>query len=139
MNNSKDFILNLLPHRYPFLMVDMVEELNSDKCIAWKDVTPEEPCFEGHFPGEPIFPGVLTIEALAQTCAICLRSVHPQSLPIFAGIENARFFKPVLPGHRMRLEVTLKGIKKGFYTFEAKATVDNEAACEAAVVIYMKD
>jgi len=127
-------ILKLLPHRYPILLVDRVLSLEKGKSIkALKNVTINEPFFQGHFPDYPIMPGVLIIEALAQTGAVA-GMVLPENqgkIALFAGIENARFRKPVVPGDSLRLEVTITAMKRGIGKATAVATVDGALACEA--------
>lgn len=128
----------LLPHRPPMLMVDRVAELREDGCTALKNISWSEPCFQGHFPDNPIFPGVLIIEALAQTCAIWLSQQHSGALPIFAGIESARFRRSVSPGDQLKLDVQLSSQRKGFYTFQTAAEVSGELACEAVLTVCLR-
>ena len=131
-------VLDLLPHRPPMLMVDRVLSLDGDSCRAVKDVRTDEPCFQGHFPGNPVFPGVLIIEALAQTCSLCLNRGGGERLPIFAGIEQARFLSMVRPGDRLELDVRRVGERKGFHTFACTAQADGRAVCRAKLTIVMK-
>lgn len=121
------------------LMVDRVLELREDGCTALKSISWSEPCFQGHFPDNPIFPGVLIVEALAQTCALWLNRDQSGKLPIFAGIESARFRSQVRPGHQMKLEIQFVEERKGFYTFRTTATVCGQVACEAVLTVYYKD
>ena len=132
-------ILSLLPHRPPMLMVDRVRELGEDGCRAYKQISWSEPCFQGHFPGNPIFPGVLIIEALAQACAIWLNRDGSGKLPIFAGIASARFRRKVQPGDTLELSVRLLSERKGFYTFQTAASVEEQVACEAELVVCYRD
>lgn len=122
-------ILSLLPHRYPFLLVDRVLELvPGQRAVAYKNVTINEPFFNGHFPGEPVMPGVLIVEALAQVGAMAVLS-EPQNagkLALFAGINNFRFKKVVYPGDRLELEVSLTGKRGPVGKGEAVARVDGE-------------
>lgn len=129
----------LLPHRPPMLMVDRVVDLREDGCTALKNISQSEPCFQGHFPGAPIFPGVLIIEALAQTCSIWLGQKSDGALPIFAGIESARFRFKVVPGDQLTLGAQFISEKKGFYTFHAKAEVSGQTACDAVLTICLRN
>jgi 3-hydroxyacyl-[acyl-carrier-protein] dehydratase len=133
-------ILKQLPHRYPFLMVDRVLELEHGKRIkALKNVTANEPYFQGHFPRRPVMPGVMMIEALAQTAALLSfdavgASPTDNQIYYFAGIDAARFKRPVEPGDQLILDVVLDRMKSGVFKFSAKATVDGELAVEAALM-----
>ncbi|MGI4811853.1 MAG: 3-hydroxyacyl-ACP dehydratase FabZ [Janthinobacterium lividum] len=128
-------ILSQLPHRYPFLLVDRVLELEAHKRIrALKNVTINEPFFVGHFPARPVMPGVLILEALAQTAALLTfaeATPEPGSLYYFAGIDNARFKRPVEPGDQLILDVTFERHMRGVWKFKARATVDDNLAAEA--------
>ena len=130
-------IQSLIPHRYPFLLIDRVLEIEPLKrIVAIKNVTMNEPFFQGHFPGAPVMPGVLIIEAMAQAGAILLFREVPDresKLMYFAGIENARFRKPVTPGDQIRFEVNVIKYKMGFCKLEGKAFVDGKLVCEATV------
>jgi 3-hydroxyacyl-[acyl-carrier-protein] dehydratase len=129
-------ILKLLPHRYPFLLVDRVIELDPGKTIkALKNVTMNEPFFQGHFPDFPVMPGVLIIEALAQTAALLTFSEEhdPEDVYYFAGIDGARFKRIVLPGEQLIMHATFERGKAGIYKFQVKATVQDELAAEAAI------
>ncbi len=127
-------IMAVIPHRYPFLLIDRVIELEPGKrAVALKQVTINEPFFQGHFPTYPIMPGVLIIEALAQTGAVA-GMVLPENqgkIALFAGIEGARFRRPVVPGDTLRLEVTIEAMKRGIGKAAALAKVGDELACEA--------
>lgn len=131
-------ILKKLPHRPPMLMVDRILKLEHYCCKTVKNISYAEPCFQGHFPGQPVFPGVLIIEAMAQTCSLCLCEYSGNSLPIFAGIESARFRKPVCPGDQLYMDAYFQNQKNNFYTFIATARTDDEVACEATLTIYFK-
>ena len=130
-------ILEYLPHRYPFLMVDRVLECDPGKTIlALKNVTMNEPFFPGHFPHHPVMPGVMIIEALAQAAAILTFSTEghqsdPNVLYYFVGIDNARFKKPVTPGDALHLEVSLTRHLRGLWKFHGIARVDDTVAAEA--------
>ncbi|SNX28297.1 3-hydroxyacyl-[acyl-carrier-protein] dehydratase [Polynucleobacter meluiroseus] len=129
-------IMKLLPHRYPFLLVDRVLEYSPKGSItAIKNVTINEPFFQGHFPDFPVMPGVLIIEALAQTAALLTFTEAKQEDAIyyFAGIDAARFKKPVVPGDQLVMVATYQREKAGIYKFHVKATVDGELAAEADI------
>jgi len=135
-------IKKILPHRYPFLLVDRVLETTEEKITAIKNVTANEEFFNGHFPGQPIMPGVLQVEALAQAGAILLMTQKVEdpknSIMVFTGIKNAKFRRQVVPGDQLKIEVTLGQMRRNFVTMTGVATVDGEVACEleasAAVV-----
>ena len=127
-------ILKILPHRYPFLLVDRILELEAGKrVVGIKNVTYNEPFFTGHFPHRPVMPGVLTLEALAQAAALLSfdavgASPEENQIYYFAGIDAARFKRPVEPGDQLVLDVTLDRMKAGVFKFSARATVDGELA-----------
>ena len=133
-------ILKQLPHRYPFLMVDRVLELEHGKRIkALKNVSVNEPYFLGHFPQRPVMPGVMMIEALAQAAALLSfdavgASPADNQIYYFAGIDGARFKRPVEPGDQLILDVTLDRMKSGVFKFSSKATVGGELAVEASLM-----
>ncbi|GHD60193.1 3-hydroxyacyl-ACP dehydratase FabZ [Jeongeupia chitinilytica] len=129
-------IVKCLPHRYPFLLVDRVVELEPGKSIkAIKNVTVNEPFFQGHFPQYPVMPGVLILEALAQAAGVLscksVEEVPEDSLYLFAGIDNARFKRQVLPGDQLTLCVEIVAQKRGIWKYAAKAYVGEELAAEA--------
>ena len=130
----------LLPHRYPLLLVDYVEELELYKSIkAIKNVTCKEPFFEGHFPDYPVMPGVLIIEALAQAAGVLtLKSEESsgtkRSLFFLAGIDNARFKRPVVPGDRLELHAEMIRHKLNLWKFKCTATIDGEMVCSADIM-----
>jgi 3-hydroxyacyl-[acyl-carrier-protein] dehydratase len=130
-------ILKILPHRYPFLLIDRVIELVRMKSIvALKNVTITEPFFQGHFPEKPIMPGVLIVEAIAQAGGLLLLTEVPnrdEMLMVFTGIEKARFRRPVVPGDQLRIEVTVKAWRITAARLEGKAYVDGKVAAEATV------
>ena len=135
-------ILKLLPHRYPFLLVDRVLEITPRVSIkALKNVTMNEPFFQGHFPDFPVMPGVLIIEALAQTAALLTFSEAKAENAIyyFAGIDGARFKKPVLPGDQLIMTAILEREKAGIYKFQVKATVNDELAAEANITCAVRN
>ena len=137
-------ILKQLPHRYPFLLVDRVLEVEKGKSIkALKNVSVNEPQFPGHFPNRPVFPGVLQLEALAQAAALLAfetleTSPSDDTVYYFAGIDGARFKRPVEPGDQLVLEVTLGRAKAGIYKFSAKALVGEQVAAEAELMCTMR-
>lgn len=137
-------ILKRLPHRYPFLMVDRVLELEKGKTIkALKNVSFNEPYFMGHFPNRPVMPGVMMLEALAQAAAILVfdsLGVRPDDKTVFyfAGIDNARFKRPVEPGDQLILHATLLRMKVGIAKFQAWATVGDERVVEADLLCTMR-
>jgi len=133
-------ILHLLPHRYPIILVDRVLELEvGKKIVAIKNVTINEPFFTGHFPHYPVMPGVLIIEAMAQAAAILSfltfnKRYDSDSLYYFAGIDGARFKRPVEPGDQLRLEVGLLREMRGVGKFDARALVDGQVSAEAQLM-----
>jgi 3-hydroxyacyl-[acyl-carrier-protein] dehydratase len=144
MNMDIHQILKLLPHRYPILLVDRVIELEKGKSIsAIKNVTINEPFFNGHFPHRPVMPGVLMLEALAQAAALLAfvtLDVVPDDKTIyyFAGIDGARFKRPVEPGDVLHLNVELDRMKAGIFKFKAQAMVGDEIAVQAELMCTMR-
>jgi|SRR5579863_3448835 len=130
-------ILKLLPHRYPMLLLDRIVEIERAKrIVAIKNVTINEPFFNGHFPGYPIMPGVLIIEAMAQAGAVLLFkevSDRDDKLLVFTGIERARFRRPVVPGDQLRIEVEVLAFRKTAGRLQGKAYVNGKLACEGVV------
>ena len=129
-------IMKILPHRYPFLLVDRIIEMESGKRIVGiKNVSINEPFFPGHFPGHPVMPGVLIIEAMAQVAAVLAYlssdSDVRSKVVYFTGIDNARFRKPVMPGDQLRFELEVTACKRGIWMFGAKAFVDGKLVTEA--------
>ena len=137
-------ILKQLPHRYPFLLVDRVIELEKGKrIVALKNVSMNEPFFTGHFPHRPVMPGVLMLEALAQAAALLAfdtLGVTPDDKTVyyFAGIDGARFKRPVEPGDQLMLHATLDRMKSGIFKFKAHAMVGDQLAVEAELICTMR-
>jgi 3-hydroxyacyl-[acyl-carrier-protein] dehydratase len=138
-------ILEHLPHRYPFLLVDRVVELEKGKrIVAIKNVTINEPFFVGHFPHLPVMPGVLQIEALAQAAGILSfqtmgKVSDDSSVYYFVGIDNARFKRPVVPGDQLRLEVEITRVARSIWKYSGRATVDGQVAAEADLMCTLRD
>ncbi len=139
-----DQILQQLPHRYPILLVDRVLEIEKGKSIkALKNVSINEPFFTGHFPHRPVMPGVLMLEALAQAAALLAfdtlgTAPDDKTVYYFAGIDGARFKRPVEPGDQLILEVELDRMKAGIFKFKARAKVGNDIATEAELMCTMR-
>ncbi|KDB53983.1 beta-hydroxyacyl-(acyl-carrier-protein) dehydratase FabZ [Sphaerotilus natans subsp. natans DSM 6575] len=137
-------IMKKLPHRYPILLVDRVLDIELHKSIrAIKNITFNEPIFTGHFPRRPVFPGVLILEALAQTSALLSFTSMGEQLTddmvvYFAGIDGARFKRPVEPGDQLILESTVDRVRAGIYKYSARATVDGMLAAEAELMCTMR-
>jgi len=137
-------ILKKLPHRYPILMVDRVLEINAGKNIkAVKNVSANEPYFQGHFPARPVMPGVLMVEALAQAAGLLSFATYgvqqdDNSVFYFAGIDEVRFKRPVQPGDQLILDVKLERAKSGIYKFAGQASVDGEIAVDAKLMCTMR-
>ncbi len=129
-------IMAILPHRYPFLMIDRIIEMDIGKrCVGIKNVTINEPFFQGHFPGHPVMPGVLIIEAMAQVAGIMGYVASDEAtrakVTYFMSIDNARFRKPVFPGDQLRIEVTTTLNRRGIWGVAGKAFVGNDLVTEA--------
>lgn len=130
-------IMNILPHRAPFLLVDTIEELEPGKHIVGKKcVTFNEPFFQGHFPGNPVMPGVLIVEALAQTGAVAILGMeeYKGKTAYFAGLDKVRFKRKVVPGDVLRLEATMTTVKGPIGKAEVEATVDGELAVKGEMM-----
>ena len=144
-------ILAKIPHRYPLILVDRIVEIEPGKKItAIKNVTTNEPCFQGHFPENPIMPGVLILESLAQTCALLFiysldsnsfseYTPPKQGIFLFAGIDNVRFKKVVLPGDQLTLECEFIKCKKDLAKFSAQAKVNDQVVCTADLLSAYRD
>ena len=130
-------IMGYLPHRYPFLLLDRIVEFEPRKrCVAIKNVTINEPFFQGHFPGHPIMPGVLVIEAMAQAGGIIMMHEMPdrhEKLVVFTGIERAKFRQPVTPGDQLRIEIDVLAFRTRAGRIEGKAWVGDKLSCEATL------
>lgn len=137
-------ILQYLPHRYPFLLVDRVLEMEEGKrVLALKNVTMNEPFFPGHFPHHPVMPGVLIVEAMAQAAALLsfkTLGIKPDenSVVYFAGIDNARFKRPVVPGDQLLFDVSITQGKRNIYKYKGVARVGGEIAAEAELMCALK-
>ena len=137
-----DEIMKMLPHRYPFLLIDRVIELDPGKrVVCIKNVTFNEPHFTGHFPDFPIMPGVLIAEALAQTgaCLVIEGADDASKLPLLTGIDKAKFRRPVRPGDQLRLEAEMGRMRRGFGKTFCRATVDGELAAEMTISFALSD
>jgi 3-hydroxyacyl-[acyl-carrier-protein] dehydratase len=136
-------ILKLLPHRYPFLMIDRVLECTpGERVVALKNVSINEPQFQGHFPSTPVFPGVLIVEAIAQACGIVAMSAHPdfgQKVVYLAALDAFRFRKPVTPGDQLRISVEKQAEKRGIWKFAARVEVEGKLVAEGEVMATVVD
>ena len=136
-----DEIRKLLPHRYPFLLVDRIVELElSKRIVGIKNVTFNEPFFTGHFPEKPIMPGVLILEAMAQTGGVLAFKSFPgmEGSVFFTGIDDARFRKPVIPGDQLKLVVEVVKHRREIWVFDGKAFVDGDVVAEARIMAMLK-
>lgn len=137
-----DEIMKSLPHRYPFLMVDRIVECDDQKrIVGLKNVTINEPFFQGHFPGLPVMPGVMQLEAMAQTAGILLNRLggHEGGIPYFMAIDNARFRKVVKPGDQLRIEVEITNLRSRSARFHASVTVEGAVVSEADMMCMITD
>ena len=136
-------IKKILPHRYPFLLVDRVLEVKKGQyCKALKNISGNEEVFQGHFPRQPVLPGVMIIEALAQTAGIVIHSgkedVSSNEIVFFAGIDYAKFRIPVVPGDQLVLETSLINQRRNFWVFEGMASVDDKLAAQAEIKLMLQ-
>ncbi len=141
---SIERIMELIPHRYPFLMIDrMIDIVPGESATGIKNVTVNEPCFQGHFPERPIFPGVLIIEAMAQTsAALVINTLGEESegkLVYFMSVENARFRKPVTPGDQLNIHVSRHASRGNVWKFNSLAKVDDKVVAEATYAAMIMD
>ena len=136
-------IMKLLPHRYPFLLVDRIMEFEAGRrIVGLKNVTINEPFFQGHFPGAPVMPGVLIIEAMAQVGAVLIYHDlpdHDRKLVYFTGIENAKFRRPVVPGDQLRLEMEELNRRSNFGKMQGRVTVDGKLVAEAVALFAVSE
>ena len=137
-----DAIREILPHRYPFLLVDRIEELEADRVVGIKNVTVNEPFFAGHFPDYPVMPGVLIIEAMAQVAGVLVLSGIPDrktKLVLLAGVDGAKFRKPVRPGDQLRMEMKILRSRPTMAKVSGTATVDGVIVAEAEMLCVLAD
>lgn len=133
-------ITKYLPHRYPFLLVDRVTELQlGERVVAYKNISMNEYFFQGHFPGNPVMPGVLIVEAMAQAAGILGfktmdKTPEEGSIYLFCGADKVRFKRQVIPGDRLQLEANYVSDKRGIWKFECRATVEGELAASATIL-----
>jgi len=135
-------IRKILPHRYPFLLVDRIIELEAERVVGIKNITATEPFFTGHFPDFPVMPGVLIIEAMAQTAGVLVLKSIPdrdRKLVLLVAVENARFRKPVVPGDTLRMEMKVLKRKASVAKMAGVATVDGQVVAEAEVMCKLAD
>jgi len=137
-------VLKNLPQRYPILMIDRVKHCDTGKrIVALKNVSANEPYFKGHFPGRPIMPGVMILEAMAQAAGVLIISAdkgadHHQNIYYYVGIDDARFKKPVIPGDQLELDVKVERMLRGIGKFSCVARVGTELAAEATILLAMR-
>jgi len=132
-------IMKILPHRYPFLLVDGVLELNEEKIKAFKNVSINEPFFQGHFPNYPIMPGVLIVEGMAQTAGLLLlKDMDENVIPLFTGIDKARFKKEVKPGDKLIYDLEILQRKANMFKLKGIATVEGQVCAQAEIMVGIK-
>jgi beta-hydroxyacyl-ACP dehydratase FabZ len=132
----------ILPHRYPFLLVDRIVEMDAERVVGIKNVTNNEPFFQGHFPDFPVMPGVLIVEAMAQTAGVLVLASIPDrasKLVLLVAIESARFRRPVVPGDTLRMEMAVIKRKASVAKFAGRATVDGKVVAEVEVMCKLAD
>ncbi len=139
VNLSTAQIMELIPHRYPFLLIDRVIECTPKESVSViKNVTANEPFFQGHFPGNPVMPGVLIIESMAQAgCVLSHFSngdIEPRPLYYLAGVDNARFKRPVYPGDQLLINITVEKIRRGMWWYQSTTSVDGQTAASATII-----
>jgi 3-hydroxyacyl-[acyl-carrier-protein] dehydratase len=138
-------VLSMLPHRYPFLLIDRVLDFKRDNyLVALKNVTYNEPYFVGHFPVRPVMPGVLIVEAMAQATGLLAMASRPnevgeKALYYFVGIDKARFKRPVEPGDQLIMKVTLEAVRRGIWKFNGEARVDDRIVASAEIMCTARD
>ena len=135
-------IRGILPHRYPFLLVDRIVEMDAERVVGIKNVTHNEPFFQGHFPDFPVMPGVLIVEAMAQAAGVLVLSQIPdrdRKLVLLVAIEGARFRRPVVPGDTLRMEMSVIKRKASVAKFAGRATVDGKVVAEVEVMCKLAD
>ena len=135
-------ILEIMPHRYPFLLVDRIVEMDAERIVGIKNVTHNEPFFTGHFPDFPVMPGVLIVEAMAQAAGVLVLNTIPDrhsKLVLLVAIENARFRRPVVPGDTLRMEMKVIKRKASVAKMAGVATVDGQVVAEAEVMCKLAD
>lgn len=139
MNINIDEIMNILPHRYPFLLVDGVIEVTKNTIKAYKNVSINEPFFQGHFPNYPIMPGVLIVEGMAQTAGILLlKDLKGDVIPLFTGIDRARFKKEVRPGDKIIYNLEVLQKKAGMFKLQGQALVEDKICVLAEIMVGIK-